>query len=129
MKISRCKICDSKFHLATRCPKRNDTRETIFIEERIVSLLAESFNVAIIDLACTKTVCSEVWMQYYTDSLSVSDKDKINICKSSNSFKFGKIKLTPDTTDYEIPLLLSKDSMKKVHATTDFKNYKMIMFQ
>ena len=91
MKISRCKICDSKFHLGTRCPKRNDTRETIFIEEMIVSLLAESFNVAIIDLACTKTVCGEVWMQYYTDSLSVSDKDKINICKSSNSFKFGKI--------------------------------------
>ena len=94
----------------------------------IVSLLAESFNVAIIDLACTKTVCSEVWMQYYTDSLSVSDKDKINICKSSNSFKFGKIKLTPDATDYEIPLLLSKDSMEKVHAMTDFKNDKMIMF-
>ena len=68
-------------------------------------------------------------MQYYTDSLNVSDKDKINICKSSNSFKFGKIKLTPDAIDYEIPLLLSKDSMKKVHATTDFKNYKMIMFQ
>ena len=56
-----------------------------------VSLLAESFNVAIIDSGFTKTVCGEVWLQYYTDSLTVSDKDKINICKSSNSFKFGKI--------------------------------------
>ena len=51
-----------------------------------VSLPADSFNIAIIDSGCTKTVCGEVWIQYYTDSLSVSDKDKINICKSSNSF-------------------------------------------
>ena len=39
------------------------------------------------------------------------------------------VKLTPDATDYEIPLLLSKDSMEKVHAMTDFKNDKMIMFE
>ena len=91
MKVIICRICDSKFHLGNRCPKRNDTRETIFIKEMTVSLLAESFNVAIIDSVCTKTVCGEGWIQYYTDSLSVSDKDKINICKSSNSFKFSKI--------------------------------------
>ena len=86
MKVSRCIISDSKFHLVNRCPKRNDTRETIFIEEMIISLLAESFNIAIIDSGCAKTVCGEVWLQHYTDSLNVSDKDKINICKSSNSY-------------------------------------------
>ena len=86
MKVIRCRICDSKFHLANRCPKRNDIRETIFTEEMTVSVPADSFNIAIIDSGCTKTVCGEVWIQYYTDSLSVSDKDKINICKSSNSF-------------------------------------------
>ena len=90
MKV-RCRICDSKFHLVNRCPKRNDTRETIFIEEMTISLLAESYNIAIIDSGCTETVCGEVWLQYYTDSLNVSNKDKINIFKSSNSFKFGKI--------------------------------------
>ena len=66
MKVSRCRICDSKFHLANRYPKRNDTRETIFIEEMTVSLLAESFNIAIIDSVCTKAVCGEGWIQYYT---------------------------------------------------------------
>ena len=75
MNVSRCRICDSKLHLDDRCPKRNDTRETIFIEEMIVSFLAEGFNVPIIDSGCTKTVCGEVWPQYYTDSLSASDKD------------------------------------------------------
>ena len=39
------------------------------------------------------------------------------------------VKLTADAIDYEIPLLLSEDSMKKVNAMTDFKNDKMIMFQ
>ena len=103
----------------------NNTIETILIEDMIDSLLAETFNVASLDSGCTKTVCGEVWLQYYTDSLSVSDKDKMTICPSSNSFKFGKIKLTADAIDYEIPLLLSKDSMKKVNAMTDFKNDKM----
>ena len=32
------------------------------------SLLAETFNIAIIDSGCTKTVCSEVLFQYYIDS-------------------------------------------------------------
>ena len=51
----------------------DDPRETIFTEEMTVSLLAESFNVAIIDSGFTKTVYGEVWVQYYADSLNVSD--------------------------------------------------------
>ena len=39
------------------------------------------------------------------------------------------VKFTADAIDYEITLLLSEDSMKKVNAMTDFKNDKMIMFQ
>ena len=113
------------------------------------SLLSETFNIAIMDSGCTKTVCGEAWLQYYIDSLSDCDKDKINIDRSKNSFKFGKskiirsnklvpipvfiggilAKLTADIIDYEIPLLLSKDSMKKASAMIDFKNDTMIMLQ
>ena len=108
-------------------PKRNDTRETIFIEEMTVSLLAESFNIAIIDSGFTKTVCGEVWLQYYTDSLNVSDK--IKLIFAYLVIPLNLVKLTADAIDYEIPLLLSEDSMKKINAMTDFKNDKMIMFQ
>ena len=38
-------------------------------------------------------------------------------------------KLTSDVTDYEITLLQSKYSMKKVNSMTDFKNNNMITFQ
>ena len=92
-----------------------------------VSLLAESFNVAIIDSGFTKTVCGEVWLQYYTDSLNVSDK--IKLIFANLVIPLNLVKLTADAIDYEIPLLLSEDSMKKVNAMTDFKNDKMIMFQ
>ena len=39
------------------------------------------------------------------------------------------VKFTAYAIDYEITLLLSEDSMKKLNAMTDFKNDKMIMFQ
>ena len=89
-------------------------------------------------------------LQYYVDSLSDSDKDKVNIDRSSNSFKFGnskmirsnrlivtipvftgciQAKLTANVTDYEIPLLLSKDSMRRTNAMIDFTNDKIIIFQ
>ena len=125
-----------------------DTGKTIFYEEGTNSLLAKTLNIAIKDSNSTKTVCHEVWLQYYSDSLSNSEKGKKNIDKFNNSFKFcssiiirsnilvtipvfiGDIqaKLTADVIDYEIPLLLSKDPMKMANAMTDFKNDKMIMF-
>ena len=125
-----------------------DTGKTMFYEEGTNSLLAKTLNIAIKDSNSTKTVCREVWLQYYSDSLSNSEKGKKNIDKFNNSFKFcssiiirsnrlvtipvfiGDIqaKLTADVIDYEIPLLLSKDPMKMANAMTDFKNDKMIMF-
>ena len=38
-------------------------------------------------------------------------------------------KLTADFIDYEIPLLLNKDSVKKTNAMIDFKNDIMTVFQ
>ena len=37
-------------------------------------------------------------------------------------------KLATDVTDYDISLLLKKDSTKKVNEIADFKNDKMIIF-
>ena len=53
-KVSRCRICDSKFHWANKCPDKHsfwlyEKHETIFFEEPNDSLLAETFNLAIID--------------------------------------------------------------------------------
>ena len=95
--------------------------------------------------AAQKTVCSEVWFKYYIDSLNNTDRDKIDIDRSNNSFKCGyskiiksnrpvfsgrmQVKLTADVIDYGIPLLLSKDSIKMTNAMIDFKNDEIIMFR
>ena len=54
---------------------------------------------------------------------------KIKLIFENLVIALNLVKLTADAIDYEIPLLLSEDSMKKVNAMTDFKNDKMIMFQ
>ena len=61
----------------------------MFFEEGTDCLLAKTFNMAIKDSDSTKTVCGEVWLQYCSDSLSNSGKDKMNIDRFNNSFKFG----------------------------------------
>ena len=54
---------------------------------------------------------------------------KIKLIFANLVIPLNLVKLTADVINYEIPLLLSEDSMKKVNAMTDFKNDKMIMFQ
>ena len=117
----------------------------MFFEEVTDSLLAETLNVATIDLGCTKTVCGKSLAPI---SVSHGDKEKNNIYRSNNSFEFDnskiirsdrlvtipvfidriQAKLTIDVIDYEIPLLPSKDSMEMAIAIIGFKNDKMIMF-
>ena len=104
-------------------------QEKLYSLKKPDSLLAETFNIAIIDSGCTETVCGEVVLQYCIDSLGDTDKDKINICKCNNSFTFDnsiiirpnrlvtipvfirviQAKLTAGVIAFEIPLLLSKD--------------------
>ena len=54
---------------------------------------------------------------------------KIKLIFENLVIPLNLVKFTADTIDYEITLLLSEGSMKKVNAMTDFKNDKMIMFQ
>ena len=104
------------------------------------------FNMALCDSGCTKTVCEETWLQHYLHYLSFDKWTQIEICKSNSSFKFGESKLAksfknikipaiitvvqakvlPDVVEYDIPLLLSKEAMKKVKIQIDFQKDKCI---
>ena len=101
---------------------------------------------ALCDSGCTKTVCEETWLQHYLHYLSFDKWTQIEICKSNSSFKFGESKLAksfknikipaiitvvqakvlPDVVEYDIPLLLSKEAMKKVKIQIDFQKDKCI---
>ena len=114
--LSRCAVCDSTMHWAKSCPHNprrrsvnlaenekadleltdddeqkdelvNDTFLTQSIENRIY--LAEASGCAVIDTACTKTVCGQRWLEQYIGNLNDSDKKKIITKPGGTSFKFG----------------------------------------
>lgn len=64
----------------------------IFFEEP-GSLLVETFNIAINDFGCTKTVCGKTWLKHYIDTISNDKKRIIKIEVSCISFRFGNTKI------------------------------------
>ena len=112
------------------------------------SLVAETFNMALLDSGCTKTVCGEAWLQHYVQSLSYNEYKQLETLESTNIFKFGDNKvikslkrvkipviiagtsatITTDVVQYDIPLLLSKEAMKKARTQIDFEEDKVLIF-
>ena len=102
----------------------------------------ESFNAAILDSGAPKSVCGTVWLNQYVDSLSKEDKLKISQSPTTSIYKFGcgsktqaikrvkfpamigkiNVMLKADVVDGELPLLLSKDCMKRTKSELNFKN-------
>ena len=95
---------------------------------------------AILDSGFPETVFGEVWLEVYMDSL----KERSNVTQSDSNviFKFGNgrsiksnkkveipviiedilVLLTTDVISFDIPLFLSKESMKRANTVIDFKN-------
>ena len=149
----KCKICESIFHFAKNCPDSYEnlerkTEEAIMFTgnkmEEIQTLLNESMNAAILDSACSSTVAGKIWMKCYLDTLSEEKQQQVTRCEIETIFKFGggtrmksiekvtfpceiagvKCRITSDVVDSDIPLLLSKPSMKAAKVTLDFENDK-----
>ena len=148
----RCLSCDSVRHLVKQCPHSYENMAEKKVEKAVLFtgnkpqetfvLLAESANSAVLDSACTSTVAGETWMNCYMDSLDPTIRDKVVEQSSDTMFKFGggtvlksKRKVTfpcsvagvecnieADVVDCDIPLLLSKDSMKKAKMKLDLEN-------
>ena len=110
--ISRCEICESINHWANNCPDRIRSRqETYQLEDdfdnhetyyeitlfqsdydepkQLIGLTREARNKAVLDCGASGTVCGDVWMKYYVDSLDDTERNKIIYKVSHNKFKFG----------------------------------------
>ena len=150
-RISRCVICKSIYHWANDCPNKvqdtsDDVNITLFSQEMhecyMTKFVGETLNCAVLDSGCTKNVCGESWLTNYLDTLTESDRSKVVVEKSSNSFRFGNgkslnsekmvtfpaqigkedIMIKSDVIDSDLPLLLSKSAMKKANVKIDFSN-------
>ena len=169
-RVSQCLICGSKYHWVKECPQRqqqvkftedqgehlSETESvniTLFIKQQPVLspqtvFVTETYNTAVIDTACTKTVCGSKWFYKLFDSLDEMSQRKITFHESKTPFKFGdgetkysyqlvKIPakigtkycfIEAEVVDCEIPLLLSKESLKRAKTIIDLDNDKVSMF-
>ena len=151
--VSKCAICHSIMHWASQCPHNDDDEcVTLFTSKAIESeyakdFLSETFNAAVLDSGCSKTVCGEEWFNSYMNSLKKEDVDKIEEKQSASQFRFGNgnafksikkvtvpakigsknIQIETDVIKTDIPMLLSKSSMKTANAKIDFLTDKVEM--
>ena len=108
----------------------------------------EALHKAILDSGCRVTVCSRLWYACFIESLPIDLKQEIVEKDSSTCFKFGdgavipsmvrsmipaaingmKINIQTEVIDNEIPLLLSKEAMKRANTILYFETDSVTMF-
>ncbi|OWF53616.1 hypothetical protein KP79_PYT25470 [Mizuhopecten yessoensis] len=106
---------------------------TGYHKEGITQLGSDARNCAVLDSACSSTVCGNTWLQTYLDSLGEDDRSKVVSQTGHRIFKFGggtklksdgeyelpmcivgkQVTVKTDVVDSDIPLLLSRSAMKK----------------
>jgi len=115
---------------------------TGYNRQEVAQLGVEATNCAVLDSACSSTVCGKDWMNSYIDSLSESDKASVSQQTGYKVFKFGggtilksigeydipasvvgkNVRIKTDVVESHIPLLLSKTAMKKAEMMLDIAN-------
>jgi transposase InsO family protein/ribonuclease HI len=148
----RCHCCGSFRHMLNECPDNdNGARPTRGIESNTISkgpwpvlftgnvsvytteLGMEASNSAVLDSACSSTVCGEAWMDNYLKSLPAHKRDYVQVELSGETFRFGggevltsigqytipatlggnEVLIQTDVVDSHIPLLMSLSAMKR----------------
>jgi hypothetical protein len=161
-KRSQCSICRSVFHWAKDCEHRTenvkltdggDKHENCNIalhcqETTHEIFMTESYGAAVIDTACTRTVCGREWLDNYMEHLNDEEKSSVVTEPSDRTFRFGdgaqvkstmnvvipavigdtECKIDTEVVDVDLPLLLSKTSLKKAKTHMDIENDKVTMF-
>lgn len=155
-KIMTCRSCGSYRHLVKNCPDswenlqqanitENEEHVVLFTgyqKQDLVQLGTDARNCAVLDSACSSTVCGQTWLKSYIDSLNKTDRAKIVNRDGQRVFKFGggtKLKsegeyelpvhivgkpvtIKTDVVNSDIPLLLSRTAMKNAGVKMNLEN-------
>ena len=153
----RCYTCESIYHMAQNCPEKRDiyfTQEVVLFQSdfdhpsALKILVSDSWNSAVLDSGATNTVAGETWFNCFLSSLDNDQKCKVRNHEGNNIYRFGdgnlisalknvdipillgnqEVMLNTDIVPNDIPLLLSRKSMKKADMTLDFKNDCAVIF-
>lgn len=163
-KMLTCRHCGSFRHLVAKCPHTKENMARVHITETasrdnsdeeehvvlftgynkgdIAQLGMDARNCAVLDSACSSTVCGEIWLDNYLSSLNQLNKKKIKHTPSQKIFKFGGGERLKSKGEYripaviagkdvwiktnvvgsDIPLLLSRSAMKTAGVKMDMEN-------
>ena len=91
---------------------------------KLQSLVAESWNAAVLDCGASKTVCDQALFDTYIETLSNEDKSEITYDKSNSIYWFGDGKKIPALKNAKIPALIGS---QKVMIDTDIVNNKVTL--
>ena len=117
-------------------------------KDEICELVSETFSKAVIDSGCTKTVAGQNWFADYLKSLSDDEASNLQYIDSCAQFRFGdsepvtsltkvllpivmggkSIYLATEIVPSDVPLLLSKNTLKDLKANMDYVNDKLTIF-
>ena len=105
------------------------------------TLSQECIGAAIADCGASKTVCGKEWLDSYLDILAPEEENLVTYKEAHNIYKFGignckaittaqipitlgtkKVMLETDVISHDLPLLLSKATMKRASAMLDTEN-------
>ena len=109
-------------------------------DSKLKALRIETNGCAIIDSGCATNVCGEAWLENFKESLTNEEMKKIKEEPSDQKFTFGigataqakfRVKvpcwikgkggyLTTEVIENDIPLLLSRESLRRMHMILDF---------
>ena len=104
-----------------------------------LQLEVEAHNKAVLDSACSSTVCGKAWLEDFLNSRSVDDTRVVERRDSTKTFRFGNdgilksegeyvipanlvgkpVNIVTDVVDSNIPLLLSLNSLKAAKVVID----------
>ena len=135
--ITKCNVCGSIHHWMKSCPdsyknqiKIKDEPNITLIGECMDKLIGETISMAVLDSGCIKTVCSKTWLNCYLESLTSEELHSIKRERSETIWDNRKVchsiewitipvvlagqnvLLTTEVIENNIPLLLSKDTLK-----------------
>ena len=156
--VEDCPHLPDNKHKPTKAYYGNTTEEQIYIglfqsntpisSDEISCLLGETLDMAVIDSGCPKTVAGQSWFNEYLKSRSdLQDKD-LQYLESTAIFRFGdsdpisaskkvllplniankNIFLETELVPANVPLLLSKETMKKANAKLNFDSDTISLF-
>lgn len=130
--VKKCYVCGSEYHLSPAYPRNvyvnsaseeeHKAAESYAVVESpgmISVLMTESISYAILDTACSSTVCGTDWMKSYIQTLSEEEKSRIVEEESGTTFRFGDGNVYKSMKKVKFPVNIIGD---RVYVTADVCN-------